>query len=50
MLYNVVGFCCTTMQMSHNYTYIPSLLKLPLLSHPTPLGHHRVTGLAPCII
>ena len=31
------GLCCTTMQISHNYTYITSLLSLP--PHPaiTPL-------------
>ena len=30
-----VGFCHTTMQISHNYTYIPSLLGLPPQPHPT---------------
>ena len=45
-----VGFCHMTVQISHNYTYIPSLLSLPPLPHPTPLGHHRVPGWAPCII
>ena len=32
-----VGFCYTTMQISHNYTYISSLLSLPPLnpSHPS---------------
>ena len=31
------GFCHTTMQIGHNYTYIPSLLRLPPLpkSHPS---------------
>ena len=42
-----VGFCCTTMQISHNYTYIPSLLSLPPFSCPTLLGHHRAAGLVP---
>ena len=31
-----VGFCCATMQISHNYTYTTSLLSLP----PFPLSHH----------
>ena len=35
-----VGFCCIA-QISHKYTYIPSLLSLPSTTHPTPLGHHR---------
>jgi len=30
-----VGFCHTTMWISHNYTYIPSLLGLPPQPHPT---------------
>ena len=34
-----VGFCCTTTWISHNYTYIPSLLSLPPLPHPTPLDN-----------
>ena len=34
LLYNVIGFCCKTMQISHNYTYIPSLLSLPFPSIP----------------
>ena len=45
------GFCHTTMQISHNYTYITSLGNLPSLPHPTsPLGHHRTAGWAPCVI
>ena len=35
-----VSFFHTTMQISHNYTYIPVLLSFPPLPHPTPLGHH----------
>ena len=31
-----IGFCCTTMQMNHNYTYITSILSLPPLPHPSP--------------
>ena len=31
-----VGFCCATMQISHNHTYTPSLLRLP----PLPQTHH----------
>ena len=32
-----VGFCCASIEIIHNYTYIPSLLDLPLLppSHPS---------------
>ena len=40
------GFCHTTTQINHNYTYITSLLSLP--PHPIPLGHHRAPGWAPC--
>jgi len=37
-----ICFCCTTPWISHNYTYIPSLLSLsPLPPHPTPLGYYR---------
>ena len=36
--------------ISHNYTDIASLLSLPPLCHPTPLGHHRGSGWAPCVI
>ena len=53
-----VGFCRTTMQISHNFIYICvcvcvcilSLLGLFPLSHPTPPGHHRAPGWAPCVI
>ena len=45
-----VGFCPTTIQISHNYTYITSFLSLPILPHPTPLGHHRVPSWDPCVI
>ena len=33
------------MGISHNYVYC-----LPPGSHPTPLGHHRAPGWAPCVI
>ena len=36
-----VGFCHTVMRVSHNYTYIPSLLSFPSLPHSPPPGHHR---------
>lgn len=40
-----VGFCSTTTWISHNYTYIASLLS----QRPTPLGHHESTRLgSPC--
>ena len=39
------AFCGTSPWTSSKYTYVPSLLKLP----PTPLGHHRAPGWAPCI-
>ena len=29
-----VGFCHTPTRISHRYTYVPSLLSLPLTSHP----------------
>ena len=45
-----VGFCHTAVQASHNYTYILPLLSLPLLPHPTPLGHHRAPGNTPCVM
>ena len=49
-----VGFCHTSTWISHRYTYIPSLLKLPsnshLPPHLTPLGCHRAPDWAPCII
>ena len=37
-----VGFCHTTMQISHNYTYITCLPSPPSF----PLGHHRAPGWA----
>ena len=39
-----VGFCHTTMQTSHNYTSIPSLLASFPTPHATPLAHHRSPG------
>ena len=44
-----VGFCHTRW-IIHKYTYVPSLLNLPLPPpfHPTPLGCHRAPGWAPC--
>ena len=46
-----VGFCHTTMWISHKYTTISFLLSLPLPAapHPTPLGCHRTQGWGPCI-
>ena len=49
-----VGFCHTTNGIGHNYIYIyiyiyissPPWVSL-LLTHPIPLGHHRVPGWAP---
>ena len=29
-----IGFCHTSTWISHRYKYVPSLLKLPLISHP----------------
>ena len=44
-------FCYTTMQISHNYIYIPSFLSLPrTLPHLTPLGHHRVPCWVPYVM
>ena len=45
-----VRFCCRTKWISYMYTYIPSLLSLSPAPHPTPLGHHRALGWAPCAI
>ena len=45
--------CCFLLynkEISHNYTYITSLLSLCPSSHPTPLGHHRAPIWAPCVI
>ena len=33
-LHSCVGFCHTTMWISHKYTYVPSLLIIPPSSHP----------------
>ena len=33
-LQGCVGFCCSTRRITYKYTYIRSLLSLPLLSHP----------------
>ena len=44
-----VGFCCTAIQISHNYIYISSLLSLLPLSNPSPLGYHRVPSWAPFV-
>ena len=41
-----VGFCHTTMQISHKYTYIISLLSLLPLPHSIPLSHHRAPSWA----
>ena len=45
-----IGFCHRATWISHNYTYIPSLLSLPPFPHPPLLGHHRVPDWAPCVI
>ena len=47
------SLCSTAKQISHNYTYIYVCdIALPSwvypLPHPTPLGHHRAPGWAPC--
>ena len=31
-----VGFCHTSTRISHSYTYVPSILTLPPISHPLP--------------
>ena len=43
-----VGFCHTTTQISHNYTVITSLLRLPPIPLPTLQGHCKAPGWAPC--
>ena len=43
-----VDFCHTTMQISHNYTYIPIVPSLLTYSHPVLPGHHRARDWAPC--
>ena len=45
-----IGFCCITKQISHNYTYIPSPLSLPLLPQPHPLRSSQSTSWVPCVI
>ena len=43
------SFCCTVKWINDKYTYIPSLLDLPLAHpHPTPLVHQRARRWAPC--
>ena len=46
-----VSFCHTIMWISHKYTYIPSVLNLPLIPspHPTRLGCHKAPDRAPCV-
>ena len=46
-----VSFHRTTKQISHMYTYIPSLLEFPPTPSPVPFttGHHRALSGAPCI-
>ena len=50
MLCNVVLISTLQTRISHKYMYISSLLCFPPspYPHPTPLGHHRVLGWAPC--
>ena len=45
-----IGFSLTTTQISHNYTYIPSPLSLPLLPQPHPLRSSQSTSWVPCVI
>ena len=40
-LQNFAVFCQTSTWISHRCTHIPSFLKLPVPSHPTPLGWYR---------
>ena len=42
-----VTFCCTMKRISCIYSYIPSLLDLPLRA---PLSHHRARSWAPCAL
>ena len=42
-----VAFCRTLAWISHRYTYVPSLWRLP--PRPTPLGCHRALGWALCV-
>ena len=49
-LQHCVGFCRTTTWFSHMYPYIAFLSDLPpILSHPTPAGHHRAWSWAPAL-
>ena len=41
-------FCHTTTSISRMYPCVPFLW--PSLTDPTPLGHHRAVGWAPCVI
>ena len=41
-----VGFCHTSVWISHRYTYVPFLLNLL----PTPLGYHRAPAWVPWVI
>ena len=45
-------FLPSNKRIKHKYTYITSLLSLPLppAHHPTPLDCHRAPGWAPCVI
>ena len=43
-----VSFCCTKW-INSKYTYIPSLLSLPPIPHPTLLCCHRAPSWAPCV-
>ena len=47
-----VGLCLIATQISHDYTYIPSLFCLPPHFHPTftTPGHDRATSWASCAI
>ena len=45
-----VGFCRTTMRISHSCIHIPFISNLPPLSHPTHPERHREPGWAPCVI
>ena len=44
-----VGFCHTTMQISHNYTHITSLLSLPPCSPSHPSSSLQSPSSAPCV-
>ena len=48
-LQRCIGFCHTTLRISHNYTDIPSLPSLAPLPYPVPLGHYRMPGCAPVL-